>query len=425
MRHPHVHRFGGRSAERGATLILVVIAMAALIAMAGLALDVSHMMISKTRLQDTVDAAALSAASTLNETSSTTLATAAALAAFGMNASAAGNQELRSSYTGGSITVTVQYSSALPPFTPGTTPAQYVRVKATGFNFPAWLVQVVGITQLGVSASAVAGASPTVNRDCNIAPMMVCGKPSAGAAGLWGYTLNAPQSLKSAAPGSSAVGPGNFQLVQIGCTGADCVRQNMAGSFSACMTNGSSIQTQTGSETGPVAQGLNTRFGQYSGPTSISQDPPDVITSYQSQALTVQSDGSIWQGSTQVTGDNINNNSTPNVYSYQDYQRDESNPAKYNYQPVSSNGDGVFNRRVLSVPIGDCSGTASGSSNVPVIGFGCFFLLQPVTHQGSTNFVIGQFVGNCTVNGTPGPNPVTGPGPHVIELYHDPDSGDS
>lgn len=425
MRHPHVHRFGCRRAERGATLVLVVIAMAALIAMAGLALDVSHLMISKTRLQDTVDAAALSAASMLDETSSTSLATASALAAFGMNASAAGNQELSSSYSGGNITVTVQYSSALPPFTPGSTPARYVRVKATGFSFPAWLVQIVGITQLGVSATAVAGASPTANSACNIAPMMVCGNPSAGAAGLWGYTLNAPQSLKSAAPGSSAVGPGNFQLVQIGCTGGDCVRQNMAGSYSVCATSGTSIQTQPGSETGPVAQGLNTRFGQYSGPTSMSQDPPDVITNYQSQTLTAQSDGTIWQGSTQVTSSNINNNGSPNVYSYQDYRQDESNPAKYNYPPVSSNGNGVFNRRVLSVPVGDCSGTATGSTSVPVLGFACFFLLQPVTHQGTTNYVIGQFVGNCDVNGTPGPTPTTGPGPHVIELYHDPDSGDS
>ena len=411
--------------QRGVTLVLVVIALTALILMSGLALDVGHMMLSKSRLQNTVDAAALAAAKTLDETASTTLATAAALQAFGLNARAAGNQELSSSYGSGSIQVTIQYSSTLPPFTPGSTTGPYVRVLATGFTLPTRLAAIGGTTRFSVAASAVAGPSPTVNTACNVAPMLVCGNPSAGASGLWGYTLNAPQSLKSAAPGSSQVGPGNFQLIQLGGTGANIVRQNMGGSYAACTTSGNSVQTQTGNEAGPVAQGLNTRFGKYSGPVTEAQYPPDVITTNDSPVLTVDSNGNVWQGSTQITSSNINNNGSPNVYSYQDYLRDEANASTYTYQPVTSGGPGVFNRRILSVPVGNCTGTANGSSTVPVMGFACFYLLQPVTQQGSSDYVIGQFVGNCDVNGNPGPNPVTGPGPYIIQLYHDPGSGDS
>jgi len=407
--------------QKGAVLVLVVIAMTALILMAGLALDFGHAMLSKSRLQNTVDAAALAAAKILDETSSTTLATAAALQAFGLNAQAAGNQELSSSYGSGSTQVTIQYSSTLPPFTPGSA-GPYVRVTATGFALPTWLIEIAGVNLLSVSASAVAGPSPSIDTACNVTPMMVCGNPSAGASGLWGYTPNAPQSLKSAAPGSSQIGPGNFQLIQLGGSGANIVRQNMAGSYAACTTSGNSVQTQTGDETGPVADGLNTRFGQYSGPTSMTQYPPDVITTYQSQALTVDSNGNIWQGPTQITSSNIN---SPSIYSYDDYSRDESNPSAYTYQPVSSGGQGVYDRRVLTVPVGDCSGTANGSTTVPVIGFACFFLLQPATHQGNTDYIIGQFVGNCDVNGNPGPSPGAGPGPYKIQLYHDPDSGDS
>lgn len=410
-------------------MVLVVIAMTVLILMAGLALDVGHMMLSKTRLQASVDAAALAAAKALDETASTTVATAAALQAFGFNAAATGNRELGSSYTSGGTRVTVQYSSTLPPFTPGSATGPYVRVIATGFSFSTWLVEVAGISRLGVSATAVAGPSPTINTACNVAPMLVCGTPAATNPPppnyLFGYTLNAPQVMKSAAPGSSQVGPGNFQLVQIGGTGANIVRSNMGGTYAACMTSGTSIQTETGGDTGPVAQGLNTRFGQYSGPTSMTQYPPDVITTYNSPTLTSDSNGNIWQGSTQITANNINNNGTPNVYSYQDYMRDEANAAVYTYQPVTSGGPGVFNRRVLTVPVGNCTGTANGSTTVPVLGFACFYLVQPVTHQGNTNYVIGQFVGNCDTNGTPGPNPVTGPGPYIIQLYHDPSSGDS
>ncbi len=411
----------GLRSQRGAALVLIAIAMLALILMAGLALDVGHLMISKTRLQNTVDAAALSAAKMLDETSSTTLATQAALQAFGLNAAAAGNQELGSSYDSGSVQVTVEYSSTLPPFAPGSATGPYVRVIATGFALPTWLVQVVGITQLGVSASAVAGPSPVINTACNLAPMMVCGNPNPPSSSFWGYSMNAPVALKSSAPGSSQVGPGNFQLIQLGGTGADIVRQNLAGGYQSCLVGGNTVQTETGNEAGPTAQGLNTRFGIYSGTMSMAQYPPDVVTTaVASPGLTVDSNGNIWWGTDEITAANIDD-----IYNYwQYYMPDEAN-GPYNYQPVTSGGPGVFNRRVVSVPIGNCTGTATGSSSVQILGFGCFFLLQPVIQQGTNDYVIGQFVGNCDVNGTPGPNPGSGPGPYVIQLYHDPGSGDS
>src|SRR5215472_822929 len=153
---------------------------------------------------------------------------------------------------------------------------------------------------------------------------------------------------------------------------------------------------------------------------SESAYPPDVITTGQSPALTLDSSGNVLQGSTVITASNINV-----LYTYQEYMAQIANPANYNYQPVSSGGPGVFQRRVLSVPIGDCTGTSNGSSSVPLLGFGCFFLLQPVVQQGSSDYVIGQFIGNCDVQGTPGPTPGTGPSPYIIQLYHDPASGDS
>jgi Flp pilus assembly protein TadG len=424
---PTSHR--GLRTQRGAALVLILIAMMVLILTAGFALDVGHMMLSKTRLQDTADAAALSAAKTLDATSSTTLATQAALQAFGMNGSAPGNEELGTSYTNGSLQVTVQYSSTLPPFAPGSTTGPYVRVIATGFTFPTWLVKVAGIAQLGASASAVAGPSPVINTACNVAPMLVCGNPNADpATSFWGYTMNSPVGLKSSAPGSAQVGPGNFQLIQLGGTGGDVVRANMAGDYQSCIQGGSTVQTETGNETGPVAQGLNTRFGQYSGSMTMAQYPPDVVTTaVASPGLTEDSSGNIWWGSTEITSSNISeiyNYDTPESSDGADYLANEAN-GPYDYQPVTSGGSGIFNRRVLSVPIGNCTGTSNGSTSVQVLGFACFFLLQPVTQQGTTDYVIGQFVGNCGVDGTPGENPGNGPGPYVIQLYHDPGSGDS
>ena len=65
-----------RQSQRGAVVVLVAVAMTALIMMAGLALDMGHAFLNKSRLQNTVDAAALAAAKRLDETGSTALATA-------------------------------------------------------------------------------------------------------------------------------------------------------------------------------------------------------------------------------------------------------------------------------------------------------------------------------------------------------------
>jgi Flp pilus assembly protein TadG len=400
--------------QRGAAMVFIVVGLLALLLMTGLALDTGHATLNKARLQNATDAAALSAAKVIDSTHSTILATTAALTAFGNNANARGDQELAAAYANGAgtVNVTVQYSATLPPFTAGSPTGPYVRVVVTGFTRPTWFVALAGITQMTVTATAVAGPSPTVNTACNIVPILVCGTPNVP---NFGYTINQPWVLKQSAPGNpSAVGPGNFQLIQLGGSGANIVRQNLAGSYSGCASTGNSVQTQTGNQTGPTAQGINTRFGDYTGPMggTESQYPPDVITTGQSPALTVGSGGPPYP----VVG-NIS-------YSYQQYESQLQANGPYNYAPAP-NGPGVPGRRVLQVPVGNCSGTGNGSTTVPVIGFACFFLLQKEIQQGISSYILGEFEGDCTVNGTPGPAPTTGPGPYIIQLYHDPTSGDS
>lgn len=422
--------------QHGVAMVLMIVALAALLLMAGLALDVGHATLNKSRLQNATDAAALSAAKALDQTGNTQTATAVAIQAFKNNASASGNQEMATAYANGSgqISITVQYSATLPPFTPGSAVGPYVRVVATGFNWPSWLVEIAGTSRMAVTASAVAGPSPVINNACNIAPMMVCGNPAAGAANLWGYTLNAPTVLKSAAPGS-AVGPGNFQLVQLGSQpGAAAVSQNLAGGYAGCVTNGDSVTTQTGNQTGPVADGVNTRFNEYKGPMggTQSQYPPDVIDKpAPSTPISLDGSGNIvvtTQGSGKNSGGTTTIVTASNIdsvtYSYNDYNADVA-AGNYDVQPIQNGGIAAFQRRILTVPVADCSGTNNGKSSIPVLGFACYFLLQPVHGTGNTDQIFGQFIGRCDVNGTPGPAPGSGPSPYVIQLYHDPGSGDS
>lgn len=53
--------------QRGAVTIIIVIALLAILMMAALVLDGGHMLLNKTRLQNAVDAAALSGAKTLSQ----------------------------------------------------------------------------------------------------------------------------------------------------------------------------------------------------------------------------------------------------------------------------------------------------------------------------------------------------------------------
>ena len=117
--------------------MLVTIAMLMMLGIVGLALDGAHGILNKSRLQNTVDSAALSAAKTLDQTKGDTVAALAeALSMFGTNAAGAGNGEIRASYDAGGVQVAVQFSNTLVPFAPGTIPAQYVRVRATNPGCP-------------------------------------------------------------------------------------------------------------------------------------------------------------------------------------------------------------------------------------------------------------------------------------------------
>src|SRR4051812_45017253 len=197
-----------RSRQRGVTLVTIAIAMLAVIAVAGLALDVSHVVVNKSRLQATVDAAALSAAKVLDTTGSTSQATTVANSVFLLNAA----QDPELSAAG--VSKSVEYSNTLLPFAPGTNPPLYVRVTASGFSLAATLTKAVGVNTFNLGANAVAGPSPAIGTACNVAPMMVCG--TSGAPGF-GYSPGQITALKLSSGSSSAdIGPGNYRLLSLG-----------------------------------------------------------------------------------------------------------------------------------------------------------------------------------------------------------------
>ena len=239
---------GGPScgAQRGIVVVVVAISLFAIISVSALALDVSHAMVNKTRLQNAVDAAALSAAKALDQSGSTDQARDAATAVFQNNAEGSGNREL-GEFFGGGGTLRIEFSNTLYPFSSGTTPAQYVRVAVDSFPLETWIAGAIGITEKSVAATAVSGPSPPFGAGdevCNLAPVMVCGDPTDPPDTHFGYVLDAVQVLKtSTTNGEWDVGPGNFQLIRLdgGQGGAD-VREGLAGGYDACASGDEPIQ---------------------------------------------------------------------------------------------------------------------------------------------------------------------------------------
>jgi hypothetical protein len=401
-----------RHQQRGIALPLVAAGLVAMLAIIGLALDASHALSNKTRLQNTVDAAALAAAKEYDGHADIALANAAAMSLFGLNADGAGNHEMNDAFDASEISVVIQWSETLDPFV-STGVGPYVRVIATNFEIDATLSAVIGVTDIDIRASAVAGPSPTINWACNVAPMVVCAEDPADP-DLFGFEPNTLEVLKSAAGDSSDIGPGNFQLVRIDCPGGACIRDNMAGGYSGCLASGETVESEPGNTVGPSVQGLNTRFGVYSGPTEIDLYPPDVVVDQPNPALTYDDAAdTVQQGGTTVEADTID-------YGFEQYEFDVNN-GMLDYPPPV----GAYNRRVLALPMASCTADASGQVTLDVVGFGCYFLLQQVQQKGNEAQIFGQFIEGCNAGGLPGPAPVAGPAPYRIQLYKDTDSADS
>lgn len=415
--------------QEGSVSVLMVIALAAILMVAGLALDVSHMLLNKTRLQNAVDAAALSGAKTLLQVEGgVNIASAtrtAALNTLVQNANAAGNNELATAVAGnpGAFAVVALSSSVYGPFSyPGPANAKYVRVSVPTYNLTGFFwnfVQTFGTSGLGnkaVSAIATAGPSPT--SPCDLAPLMVCGDPTKynPAAGMfWGFKFGDLQVLKTAAGNSSPIGPGNFQLLDFG-SGGSTVRDDLAGGGSVCRNVGDNVQTAPGNKVGPTSQGLNTRFGIYNGPVSASDYPPDMVTTYSTPAMTYDAVVTAKYKGQAVTSSNGNLTAGSNaILDYNDWRASTAACVAGSGSGCQSNG--VFERRMLKIVVGNCTGKQGGTSSIPVLGFGCYFVVQPMSNGGTDSQIFGQFVKECEGDNVPGPNPTSDVGPQIIQLY--------
>lgn len=431
--------------QRGAVAILLTFALIALLVMAGVALEGGHITLNKARLQNAVDAAALSGAKTLGQAYGAIGADAAArdaaLLTLRLNAEADGNGELAtaiSSVKGAGNFAVVEFSSNLYGPYGSSLPnnSRYVRVTVERYGLVGFFWDAIskidkdvlggdGLPEKRVAAVAVAGPSPS--QPCDLTPLMVCGDvskpPSSGS--FWGHEFGDLKVLKSTAWRGSGIGPGNYQLLDLLGTGGDGVRHGLAGGVTKCYSKGDEVLTKPGGTKGPVEDGFDTRFGFYGGNLTSSMYPPDLVVSYTTKANKgLELSGDEKKGTEHISFDgspvdsdvhgNITNSKGAPIDGYNEWK--ERTAECIVGSGVGCKSGGVAERRIMKIVVGDCTEDAEGKKPINMLGVACFFALQPLSESGSDE-IFGQFVRECSADGYPGSAPSADVGPQIIQLY--------
>ncbi|GAB7219393.1 TadE/TadG family type IV pilus assembly protein [Vibrio comitans] len=374
--------------QQGLVVLLFTVALTVLLGFAALAIDINHVVLNKSRVQNGVDAAALSAAVTMDDGSTQTDAVLSALSALSAMASASGNDELK--FNQSTVSNVLSANTATVKFPDSTTvivsfsddPTQfpntgslageediYVRVAIQNFPMDSYLIQLFGIDKV-VSASAVSGKSSGIIKTGNLVPVGICdGAPDDDTS--LGLTQYAIYDLKVPTHDDD-FGAGNYHLLDFGSGGSD-VGEALAGKPFELGTDvkiGGSIDTEPGGTVGPVKQGLNTRWGDSCGVCKETFPSDTDVTST-------------------------------------------------DYRNYTGNG-----RRVMTVPVVDCKNKIdklNGKHAMKINGFACFF----ATEKSDGKNIKGQFIESCPiVNGSTGTESRVD-GLYKIQLYVDPLAQDS
>ena len=387
----------GPQRQRGVAIVIVTIGMVAMLAMAGLALDMGDVYMNKTRLQNGLDAAALSAAKELViHPGDTVAATIKARDTFVANQDEGNERLLSIGYTD----VQTEFSDTLVPWVPNSG-TNFVRVWVDTFTLSSFLISVLGIDDKPVGASATAG--PAKATCPNIFPLMACGNPDpddGGGPPHYGYTPGNEVILKTHAGPcpepptpenpDPCNGPGNFQVLDVG-SGASAVRAAICGIGEYDCPEGE-VYTEPGNMVGPVGQAVNAYFGIHHGPVDPSTCPADDNTAAYGPG--------------------------GGPYYNPDYIMGFGDPE----------GEPGNHRRVVPIPVGACSEDSGGKKIFTIDTTLCFLLTRPAETTGNTQLVFGEFLGapgdptfqSCLAEGalSPDPDPDAG-APVIIVLFKD------
>lgn len=389
-----------RRKQGGAVAIMVGLAIFVLVAVIGLVLDLGHLYIAKTELQNAADACALSAARELSDLSGDALGRATNTGIVVGGGCPAGlvpcpDTAFRNKINLQGATVDVQPADiAFAPTLAGSysrpdpLPAdtRYVRCAPQETNptsFVMWFMGVVGISSGSVSAEAVARLSPS-QAACAI-PLGLCteqtakGSPSPN----WGFVEGNWYNGRFGAGGGST---GSYNWIDFTPPGggANELKALLAGE-GQCEVPTATLVGQPGEAQG-AELGWNTRFGLYKG----AYDPATNRMDWTGFAYTPTS----WPAGANAYADFLD----PKRTSHTPYQGNASGLSLHGFRTSSSAAHAAgADRRVVAAPVVRCQDWATAQT-VPIRDWACVLMLNPI--DGPDDVAL-EFLGMASEIGSP------------------------
>jgi Putative Flp pilus-assembly TadE/G-like len=428
--------------QRGVSAVLIGLTMVLMIGMAGLSLDLGRMYVNKSELQTAADACALAASSELTCDPSA----GACGTSFLTNAQNAGltvgNKSKKNFQTGDAgitasdVTFSTTLNGAYLTVAEAAPPdSRFVKCTARMEGIMPWFMRIVGIGAQTVSARAVATLAP--GQTANAVPLGICAAaigspPNYGmTVGQWYGGLFTPSGAGTAPACSTPAFVG-----AAGCSGSynwiDFTPPSGGGAELSGILSGTGqyslppVGTLVG-QSGFIAslsKAYNTRFGLYTGTFQgtdrFTRYPPD----HSGYGYTPTNWPSCFNalGGTPGSGTATNYYSKRAAHAPYGVDVDAGNaitgltlPNPYNpiddATALAAHGK---DRRLVVSPIVDCNAWCGGggSNTVPVLGYACIFLLQPM--DGDTVRLeyrgrAGAAGSPCSTAGIVGPADGTGP----------------
>lgn len=395
-----------RRGQCGAVAIIVGLAMLVMVGMAGLVFDLGRLYVNRSELQTAADACALAAAAELvcdtNVAGSCTAAYLLNAENAGMLTAARNKRDFQSI----GITISssdVKFNTVLAPNatylsrTGGASAAsKFAMCTAHATGIVPWFIGALGAGASNVQAYAVATIG-SAQSFCNAAPIGVCLKPASSAPN-YGYNLGEwiSSSFTSNANGDGMAGEFKWVDFTPNAGGNNEIRDQLAGSGSVCgIQIGSNVQ-QPGAQQGTKAA-YNTRFGLYpngANAYSPATAPPD-RTGY---AYPNQAPGSpVIAIGTSAMSDYISRqqNNTPFISAQYGVSGPGGNISG-NASPASDHENYGAERRLLTVPIVDCS----AGNIVPIVSMACVLMLNPMSN-GANGTIYLEYRGSAALPGSP------------------------
>lgn len=448
MRRQH-HQLPNR--QRGAVAVVVGLAIVVLVGFLGLVIDLGRMFVIKTELQNSTDACALAAAQELNGENDALERAVAAGSVVG-NRNSANFQSVALSFDSGDISFSPNLDGTYRTIAEGAVAAsaEYAKCTMPMGGITTYFIRVlnllpgVSIGPQTVSAFAVATLKPAATA-C-LVPLGFCSKPIPSTCpggeqpSIYGHCPGKWYDGRFDAGGGVT---GSFNWIDFTPqTPGDAPCNGTGTSELACLLEGTgycgaTVGMQVGSPGNlgnAAAQSWNTRFGLYmsgEGNPQASTAVPD-FTGYAYTPTNWSTEFNALGGPSSTVGaQNFNTNRLAHFNYNGGVVQDKPDTGNAitgldigNQYKASSGGDlgthGIqgADRRMVSVPIMDCSEWEDTNSKAEIKDVACVLLLHPIAGPG--DIVRMEYVGLASEPGSPcstfGSGPGTTGGPQIPVL---------